>query len=124
MIKRFPTLCIVFLILGCETALSSESFIVCRMTKDVLSNGVHEPSEYDLRIMLDDSRRIIKADDVHGMFTTVTSYNDLEIKGRMEPFDFNLDREKGMFARAAKTRSGAIVEGGPCHKIERPKAKF
>lgn len=94
------------------------------MTRDVLSNGVHEPSEYALRILLDDTRKVIKTDDIHGMFTVVTVYNDLEINGRMEPFDFSLDRETGGFARAAKTATGAIVESGQCKKITRPKAKF
>jgi hypothetical protein len=105
-------------------AASAEQFIMCNMERDTLSHGTHQASEYKLGIKLDDAKRTITTDDLHGLFAAVTAYSDLEIKGRMEPFDFVLDREKGSFARAARTAAGAIVESGLCEKIPRPKAKF
>jgi formylmethanofuran dehydrogenase subunit C len=95
---------------------ASEVVLMCKISRHALSGG-EKKSDYRLRVELDDDRRTVKVDDTVGGIVVINKYSALSIEGSMGQFEFAINRETGEFARAVKTNSGAIVEGGNCKKV-------
>jgi hypothetical protein len=87
---------------------ASEIVLMCKISRHALAGG-EKKSDYRLRVELDDDRRTVKVDDTRSGIVVINKYSALSIEGSMGEFEFAINRETGEFARAVKTRSGAIV---------------